>query len=205
MKNSPPQYASFWTRLTAYVLDALILGIPFALFVMPIIGSFVIDTELVREQMNSGNLGEYYSLYTSMITVAISCIVVWAALLALVTSSKWQATPGKRIMGVYVSDADGGKANFLQCFFRFAALPLLMMTIQTPERFYIYDNLQELAQNPAATEDDLHQSFTTPISGFIGLVSLLVLCVWYGLVAMRPQKTAGHDILFNTRVIHGRP
>lgn len=198
------KYASFWPRFTAYALDMLILGIPFVMIVMPIIGSLTVDTQALKDQIETENLQQYYSLYSSLVVSAIFCILAWAALLALITASKWQATPGKRIMNVYVTDAEGDKPKFLQCFLRYLSFPLVMLTIQTPERFYIYENLQALAANPDATPQDLQQSFITPISGFISLLSLFVLCVWYGLIAMRPQKTAGHDILFNTRVVNGR-
>lgn len=199
------KYAGFWPRFTAYILDSLILGIPFVLIVMPIIGEMVMDVAVVKKQIESEDLSQYYSLYSSMIKAAIFSIIAWAALLAGITCSKWQATPGKRIMEIFVTDADGGKPKFLQCFMRYMALPLLILTIQTPERFYVYENLEALAQNPAATDADLQQSFMTPISGFISIASLVVVCVWYGLISARPHKTAGHDILFNTRVIHGRP
>jgi uncharacterized RDD family membrane protein YckC len=199
-----PKFASFWPRLTAYVLDSLIMGLPFAFIVIPIIGSLTLDTQVLKEQIETKNLQQYYALYSGLVISAIACLVVWAGLLALITCSKWQATPGKRIMALYVTTAEGEKPKFLQCFLRYAALPLVILTIQTPERFYIYENLQALAQNSEATETDLQQSFSTPISSFIGLLSLFVICVWYGLIAMRPEKTAGHDILFNTRVVNGR-
>lgn len=198
------KYAGFWTRFTAYVLDSLILGIPFVLIVMPIIGQFALDVEAVRQQIESEDLSQYFALYSALVKVAVMCAVVWATILALLTCSKWQATPGKRIMEIFVMDSSGGKPKFLQCFLRYLALPLLLLTIQTPERFYIYENLEALAQNADASQADLQASFNTPISGFVSLLTLAVLCVWYGLIAMRPQKTAGHDILFNTRVIYGR-
>jgi len=199
------RYAGFWTRFTAYALDTLILGIPFVLIIMPIIGAIAFDAEELRKQMKTEDLHGYYALYKSMIEAGLLCMFAWAAIMALITISKWQATPGKRIMDIYVIDDKGGKAKFVQCFLRYMALPLLLMTVQTPERYYIYENLEKLSVNATPTQADLEQSFMTPISELVSLASLVIICLWYGLIAMRPQKTAGHDILFNTRVIYGRP
>ena len=198
------KYAGFWPRFTAYALDTLILGIPFALIIMPLIYSVAFDAEELKKQMTSDDVRGYFELYSSIIKAAIISLFVWAAMLALITNTRWQATPGKRIMEIYVTDADGDKPKFRQLFLRYLALPIFILTIQTPERFYIYENLQALAQNATATQADLQQSFITPISGLVSLASFVVICAWYGLIAFRPQKTAGHDILFNTRVVYGR-
>ena len=202
--KTQPQYAGFWTRFTAYTLDSLILGIPFALIIMPIIYSLFFDAEELTRQMQSDDVRGYFELYSSIIKAAIISLIAWAAMLVLITNTRWQATPGKRIMGIYVTDAEGGKPKFVQLFLRSLALPILILTVQTPERFYIYENLEVLAQNATATQADLQQSFLTPISGLVSLASFVIICAWYGAIAFRPQKTAGHDILFNTRVIHGR-
>jgi len=202
--TSQPKYASFWTRFTAYVLDGLILGIPFVLIIMPLIYSVAFDAEELKKQMESEDVRGFFLLYSSIVKAAILSLLTWAVMLALITCTRWQATPGKRIMEVYVSDADGGKPKFMQCFLRYAALPILILTIQTPERYYIYDNLQQMADNASATKEDLQLSFTTPISGLVSLLCFVVICAWYSLIAFRPQKTAGHDILFNTRVVYGR-
>lgn len=203
--KTQPQYAGFWTRFTAHTLDCIILGVPFALFIMPLIGALAFDAEALKQQMQSNNPATYFALYSAMIKSAILCLLAWSAILAYLTASKWQATIGKKIMGVYVCSADGEKPKFLQSFLRYISLPLLILTIQTPERFYIYENLEQLAQKTAPSPQDLEASFMTPISSFIGLACFIVVFMWYGSIAFRKQKTAGHDILFNTRVIHGKP
>ena len=134
-----PQYAGFWTRFTAYALDSLILGIPFALIFMPIIYSVFFDTQELTKQMASEDVRGYYVLYSSIIKAAIISLIAWAAILGFLTCAKWQATPGKRIMGIYVTDANGSKPRFGQLFLRYLALPILILTIQTPERYFIYE------------------------------------------------------------------
>lgn len=205
MINSQPQYAGFWTRFTAYSLDSIIVGIPFAVFVMPLAGALLFNSDALREQLENQTPQNFFALYQSMIKAVIVLTVLWAAVLAFISNTKWQATPGKRIMGIYVIDASGAKPSFLQLFWRYASLPLAVLTIQTPERYYIYDALQAVAQSGTTDMAEVAKSFATPISGLVGLATLVLICVWYALAAFRKQKTALHDILFNTRVIYGRP
>ena len=89
------------------------------------------------------------------------------------TASTWQATPGKRLVGLSVYNADGGALNTRQSFAR--ELAVLMPTYP------------------------IYLSFFEPeMARFM----VLILSVWwYGVVLVHPQRTAMHDRLCATRVL----
>lgn len=108
-------------------------------------------------------------------------------------------------MNCYVADSQGEKPKFSQLLFRFAALPFAVLTLQTPERYYIYKNLEQLGDTKITANAEYAQIFTTPISETISLATFILICVWYLLIVFRKDKAALHDVLFSTKVVYGRP
>lgn len=86
-------YAGFWKRFVAYLIDAIVLGIIGALLT---IGMDEDSAGLV-----TGLLGWFY--------------------FAGMESSTRQATIGKSIMGIYVTDVDGRRISFLRATGRYFA------------------------------------------------------------------------------------
>jgi len=85
MENSSFQYAGFWRRAIAHLLDGLIVMTPFFIFLIIFGFSQVIGFEAKQ--------GIVFQL--SGFLIGITWYVAFI-------SSRWQATPGKRIMDVYV-------------------------------------------------------------------------------------------------------
>jgi uncharacterized RDD family membrane protein YckC len=98
-------YAGFWLRLVAYVIDSLVLGI----FV-----GFAILMPLMEKAGVSPN--NPWTLFTSQSRqiAAINMLVTMAAWLywALSESSPWQATLGKKALGLVVTDMEGRRITF---------------------------------------------------------------------------------------------
>lgn len=92
------EYAGFWLRFAAYVIDAILLSI-FEWVLLAIIGldgSFNIENgEFVLSK-------DYWS--TVMINSAVNI-----AYFAFMESSQWQGTLGKRAVGIKVTDLQGNR------------------------------------------------------------------------------------------------
>ena len=79
-----PSYAGFWIRLLAYIIDAMILG--------------AITYPLIQV-LNSMGIGDRY---TNVLSIAISWMYF-----AVFESSDWMASPGKKVLGLIVTDEQG--------------------------------------------------------------------------------------------------
>lgn len=102
-------YAGFWLRMGAVVLDTIILWIPCSLFRWFFSDAF------------SAPLFEVLDFF--------QLTVIWAGYYGLTESSTWQATIGKRLVGLQVIDLNGGRLSFARAVARFlasflAAIPL---------------------------------------------------------------------------------
>lgn len=92
------------------------------------------------------------------------------------SASGWQATPGKRLVGIYVTHSDGTRLSLKDAFAR--ELAVLIPTFPVYVSFF--------SPNMAATL-------------FIALGT-----AWYGRILMTPERTGVHDLLCETRVRRGR-
>src|SRR5688572_31357000 len=103
-------YAGFWLRLVAYCIDGLILGFV-GIFVMIPFGGM-----LAILQLNEGDLARNPMLllatgFWGLVLLAMAFFGQWLYF-ALFESSVWQATPGKRVVGLIVSDEAGRRLSF---------------------------------------------------------------------------------------------
>jgi uncharacterized RDD family membrane protein YckC len=113
--RKPVAYAGFWLRLAAYLIDSILLGIAVGIFIfMPLLA-----------QSGAGEMSpeSFWALYmdTSRQGIARRLLVVMAAWLywALLESSALQATPGKRMLGLFVTDLQGRRISFARASGRF--------------------------------------------------------------------------------------
>lgn len=79
-----PRYAGFWIRLVAYIIDALILGA---------------ITFPVTQVLASMGIGDNSA---NIMSIAISWMYF-----AVFESSKWMGSPGKKALGLIVTDEQG--------------------------------------------------------------------------------------------------
>lgn len=125
---APPSiYGGFLIRFLAHLVDHIILGVVAApLFFITVLPSIIrIAQQADRDQEPS----------PEMIITIISSIFVYIALAfvgqwlyeALLTSSSWQATIGKRVLHLKVVDEDGNRIGFGRATGRFFAKILSSM------------------------------------------------------------------------------
>jgi uncharacterized RDD family membrane protein YckC len=105
--RAPMTYAGFWLRFVAIIIDGLVLGvvlgIPFAL-VMTAMGVSFIGVSR-PEEMAGPFLGVFFLF-------EIAIFVGQWLYYALMESSAWQATLGKKALGLYVTDMNGQRITF---------------------------------------------------------------------------------------------
>jgi uncharacterized RDD family membrane protein YckC len=115
--QAPQRYAGFWIRFVAYILDGIVLGavsIPiFLIFCLP-----VITTMARNGNLEQGPPPELFRIVFLLIPVFWALHWLYEALL---TSSRWQGTVGKRILRLKVTDDFGNKITFARSTGRFFA------------------------------------------------------------------------------------
>ena len=122
----PTRYASFFKRLVAHLVDVLLGGL-FVVLVSLSIGVLLIPGKLLMalfRHLSPFNLfchplGIFDFLFGA-IPVTITILWIIAAVcsywlyFAIFESSPRQATPGKMIMGIFVTGMTGGRISFLR-------------------------------------------------------------------------------------------
>ena len=110
-------YGGFWIRVGAYLLDGVIIGavtVPLALiFLLPSIIKII-----HAAQENQQPSPELFGAFFVMIPLVLLGVWLYDALL---TSSSWQGTIGKRVLRLKVTDLAGNKVSFGRATGRFFA------------------------------------------------------------------------------------
>jgi uncharacterized RDD family membrane protein YckC len=112
-------YAGFWLRLVAAIVDGIILAIPLApVFLVIFLGK-------MRNLQDLQNVHDPAVVMTIVgplifLVLAISAIASWLYW-ALCESSAWQATIGKKVLGLTVTDLEGRRISFGRASGRFWA------------------------------------------------------------------------------------
>ncbi|MGB6391565.1 MAG: RDD family protein [Candidatus Acidiferrales bacterium] len=100
-------YAGFWLRLVAYILDSIILGFVIGLLIF---------LPLMSTALRGVSPDRPWEFYTAMgpQMLAVRGLVLMASWLyfALLESSAWQGTLGKRALGLLVTDLEGRRVSF---------------------------------------------------------------------------------------------
>lgn len=109
-------YAGFWLRFLAYMIDSIVLFVPVAVWMFVAVALSPLDWEALAATESTWD-----PLSNSQQDEAVSIFYLWAyggsfviqwLYHALLESSPWQATLGKRAVGVYVTDGGGQRLSF---------------------------------------------------------------------------------------------
>ena len=101
-------YAGFWLRFVAAILDGVILMIPSSFISMLLFASAM---PMMMGNPNNAALFMVTMLPRIFIYIAIAIAGKWLYF-SLMESSSWQATLGKKALGLYVTDLDGNRISF---------------------------------------------------------------------------------------------
>jgi uncharacterized RDD family membrane protein YckC len=114
-------YGGFWIRVAAYLIDHVLLGIVVAPFYFLLIFPNVLKI-IQQAQENSEPSPEVFaSMFGAIFMFAGAAFVGNWLYEALLTSSSWQGTVGKRILRLKVTDDQGNRISFARATGRFFA------------------------------------------------------------------------------------
>ena len=108
MTEIKKSYGGFWKRVIAYLIDAFIIAFP----VTMIFGT------VIPQAMMTDNV-QVTSVAVSMPQV-IMLVASWVYFAGL-ESSAWQATVGKKMLGMQVTDTSGERIDFIKATIRYFA------------------------------------------------------------------------------------
>jgi uncharacterized RDD family membrane protein YckC len=109
-------YAGFWLRVLAYLIDTIILGV----FAIPIliggamllgIGGMIANMPHNQDPFENG-LPPAFALFLTL-CVGVGIFGTWLYF-ALLESSEWQGTAGKKALGLIVTDMAGQRVTFMR-------------------------------------------------------------------------------------------
>jgi len=124
-------YAGFWKRVAAYILDAIILYIP-NLLIQKMMGGDAAEAAMKQAQLAApadphvmfAALMQYYHVMTP--ALLIITVITWLYF-AICESSAWQGTLGKLALGIRVTDMQGGRISFARALGRYPAKYLSLL------------------------------------------------------------------------------
>ena len=145
------RFASSFQRAGAFLLDLIALSFPEALLMLAF-----------GPESGVAVLGRF---------------LLYAAYFTLFEASSWQATPGKRVLGIYVARRGGSPLTRPQALERF----LFFMAFTFPAQ------LSMLSMNTAA------------------FLTLWLLLIWLVPILATRERTGLHDMVCSTRVLTGTP
>lgn len=119
--DSTNLYAGFWLRLGAFILDGLIISVPIGIFMMLYL---TVTTIGMTSESEAGEPSDLEALIFIALLIGIY-IFYYAGLLA----TPWQATPGKKLVGIKVTDREGNRISFLRAVWRLIAMSFSGMII----------------------------------------------------------------------------
>jgi uncharacterized RDD family membrane protein YckC len=116
----PVAYAGFWLRFVAIIIDGLLLYFVSMILFLP----FAASTGTGMRGMMTGRPPDpqaIFSMIHALLRLALLRTVLHWLYYSLLESSAWQATLGKKALGLEVTDLDGNRISFGRATGRFFA------------------------------------------------------------------------------------
>jgi uncharacterized RDD family membrane protein YckC len=107
------EYAGFWLRFLAFLIDNVVMGVAFVLILIPLIfltglGGFI---GTIHPDEDFNDVGIFMLIGLIFLAATVSLVFTWLYH-ALMESSEWQATVGKKVLGLVVTDMAGQRVSF---------------------------------------------------------------------------------------------
>lgn len=119
-------YAGFWLRFVAWIIDRIVLQFTGSIITLPFATSMGIR-ELMRTHPSSPE--DFIPLFENMRKFFLIILVLEWLYYALLESSAWQATLGKKALGLEVTDLIGARVSFGRATGRYFARYISFFTI----------------------------------------------------------------------------
>jgi uncharacterized RDD family membrane protein YckC len=114
-------YAGFWLRLVADIVDNILLGIPYSFLAVMIFASAIPVLRGLAGTQNPNPVLILALLGSRMLLFGVLYLLGTWLYWSLLESSAWQATLGKKALGLYVTDLQGSRVSFGKASGRFFA------------------------------------------------------------------------------------
>ena len=115
-------YAGFWLRLVAIIIDGIIIGCAQAFIIVPILAAVGLGFAAGADNMDFSDPEQAAGIVASLVALMSGYWLLAMCLQILyftfMESSKYQATLGKLALGLIVTDINGGKLDFTKAFLR---------------------------------------------------------------------------------------
>ena len=122
MENDTTQYAGFWIRFVAYLIDAILISFIEGLLVLPLLILLGFNIEFLQTLAELDEV-EPAILIPALISagagIYLSIFLITWLYYAVLQSSPRQATVGKMALGLIVTDANGDRLSFSRASLRF--------------------------------------------------------------------------------------
>jgi uncharacterized RDD family membrane protein YckC len=115
-------YAGFWLRFVAHLVDGFLVGLLFMVICVPIL--FLTGLGAALQSVTRGQEPDpaVIATFVSSILLLIGVSVLGSWLYyAYFESSEWQATVGKKVLNLVVTDLNGNRISFARASGRFFA------------------------------------------------------------------------------------
>jgi uncharacterized RDD family membrane protein YckC len=137
-------YAGFWLRVFAWIIDIFLLSI--------FVGIFILNPLMPRAGISPENpWAMFNSNSRQVLAINLLVLMVQWCYFALLESSAWQASFGKRLLGIYVTDAQGKRISFARASGRYFAMIVSTLTLGfgyvmgafTPKKQMLHDMIAD--------------------------------------------------------------
>jgi uncharacterized RDD family membrane protein YckC len=107
------EYGGFWLRFLAYVIDGAVITIGAFFIAIPLVFLTGLGTLLsqIHPQEDLNDAGFWLIMGVIFLFATVSLVVTWLYH-ALMESSEWQATVGKKALDLVVTDMAGRRVSF---------------------------------------------------------------------------------------------
>lgn len=123
----PLGYAGFWLRFVAWIIDQIILRIVLTFVTLPLVAASGLRNMIFNHPPQSPE--EVFALVGMFSKFIILGIVIEWLYYALLESSAWQATIGKKTLGLEVTDIAGRRISFARATGRYFGKFVSVMTL----------------------------------------------------------------------------
>jgi uncharacterized RDD family membrane protein YckC len=116
METSQFQYAGFWKRFVAHLIDSILIGVASLILLIPFLaaaglGAFSIgDSDLSYDSETA--IGFILAMIAGYLLLVLGIAVLSWLYYALMESSGQQGTVGKMALGIKVTDMNGNRISF---------------------------------------------------------------------------------------------